>query len=167
MSTEPWRWGDLFEVDVPIDIVSKDLGEMVELRFGGRDTPLLLAAFSPVPDDPETALRSGLKRFAATRGMPLLRARAGLELSRDPSGLVAGRITFLTDLHWMALAVAWSHGAVAGAKGGSCLVIAFAAASQDDDPIFDDAEALFATLHPLDQVVATGAHVAPEAPGEF
>jgi hypothetical protein len=125
---------------------------MVELRFGRGDTPLLLAAFAPLSDPPETAVREALERFAATRGFA--EAKRGLELSRDPYGIVAGRISFITDLHWMALAVAWHHGAAAGQS--SALVIAFSAGSSDDDPIFEHAENLFSTLRPLD-------HIRPEA----
>ncbi len=33
MSTEAWRWGDLFELDVPLAAEVRELGEMIEVRF--------------------------------------------------------------------------------------------------------------------------------------
>ncbi len=161
-ATEPWQWGDLFELDVPRDASAHDLGEMIEMRFRGAETPLLLAAFAPISDDPETAVRGALERFAATRGFS--DARHGLELSQDPDGIVAGRLSFITDLHWMALAAAWHHGAASGQS--SALAIAFSAGSSKEDPIFHHAENLFSTLRPLDHIrSATQFFESPE--GDF
>jgi hypothetical protein len=165
-ATEPWRWGDLFELDVPLSAIVSDLGEMIELRFDDRETPLLLAAFAPLTDGPEQGLRAALERFAVTRGFPLAEARGGLELSRDPEGLIAGRIAFVSDLHWMALGVAWLHGAQAGPSGASALVVGFVGAPGPDDPIFDAAESLFGSLRPLDRVIST-APPAEDPSGDF
>jgi len=169
MSTEAWRWGELFELDVPLDAEVTDLGEMVQLRFAeDPETPLLLATFTPAgaplpatalasrsgPSPAEDAVRSALERFAASRGASPLMAR-GAELVHDDHGLFAGRLAFVTDLAWLALAVAWNQH----------LVIAFAGAQDRDDPIFDRAESLLATLRPLDHVAPLD--LDPEPPGTF
>lgn len=155
MSTEAWRWGDLFELDVPLSADVRDLGEMVELRFAEEpETPLLLAAFSPLPTSggPEQAVRGALERFAVSRGFT--RALAPL-LSVDPQGVVAGRLAFVTDLAWEVLAISWN----------THLVVAFSAASHAEAGIFDRAEALIASLRPSELIVPSPA--LPEAHGDF
>ncbi|MBL8785425.1 MAG: hypothetical protein JNJ59_11020 [Deltaproteobacteria bacterium] len=165
MSTEAWRWGELFELDVPLDAEVTDLGEMVQIRFAeDPETPLLLATFTPATGAPltpnaapsvaEDAVRSALERFAASRGASPLMAR-GAELVHDDNGLHAGRLAFVTDLAWLALAVAWNQH----------LVVAFAGAPDESDAIFDRAESLLATLQPLDLVAPVD--LAPEPPGTF
>jgi hypothetical protein len=156
MSTEAWSWGDLFELDVPTSALVRDLGEMVELRFSELpDTPVLLAAFSPLPDaegGPEHQVRSALLRFAKSRGLAH-GAMPSLHVDRD--GVVAGRVAFRTDLAWEALAVGWNRH----------LVVAFSAASTSDDPIFDQVEDLLSSLRPMELLVP--ARVAAEAEGDF
>lgn len=165
MSTEAWRWGELFELDVPLDAEVTDLGEMVQIRFADDpETPLLLASFMPAgaptptaplgPNAAEDAVRSALERFASARGAGPLVTR-GAELMHDGNGLFAGRLAFVTDLAWLVLAVAWNQH----------LVVAFAGAQDQADPIFDRAEALLSTLHPLDLVTAVD--LAAEPPGSF
>lgn len=155
MSTEAWRWGDIFELDVPLSAQVRDLGEMVELRFAEEpETPLLIAAFSPLPTSggPELAVRGALERFAMSRGFT--RATDPL-LSVDPHGVVAGRLAFVTDLAWEVLAIAWN----------AHLVVAFSAAASTEAGIFDRAEALLATLRPGELLVPSEARA--EAHGDF
>lgn len=159
MDTEAWSWGDLFELDVPVATEVNDLGEMIELRFAEYpDLPLLLAVFSPTPEEvhegggPERAVRLALERFAASRGLsrPIVPA-----LGADPHGIVAGHVAFDVDLHWEALAVAWNQH----------LVVAFAAASHADEGIFARARDLVASLRPLELRVP--ARISADADGDF
>jgi len=156
MDTEAWSWGDLFELDVPRTAEVNDLGEMVELRFAEYpDIPLLMAVFSPMPDEgggPERAVRLALERFAASRGhgRPISPA-----LGADPGGMVAGHVAFDTDLHWEALAVAWNQH----------LVVAFAAASNADEGVFSRARDLVASLRPLELRAPLG--LSDDAAGDF
>ncbi len=176
MSTEPWRWGDLFEVDVPLTMTARDLSDMIELRIADSAAPLLLAAFSPVPGPPDRTTADALTRFSATRGLNSKDAQAGLQLTRDPDGVVAGRLAFVTDLCWEAYALSWraepspssASSASAPTSGEQAtLVLAFCAATTQDDAIFAAAEDLLSTVRPLDLLVAASDHLPPEAPGEF
>ncbi len=154
MSTEAWRWGDLFELDVPLAAEVRELGEMIEVRFPEEaESPLLLAVFSPMtaPGGPEQTVRDALERFAASRSF----RQARPELSVDPHGVVAGRVSFVTDLAWEALAIAWNQH----------LVVAFSAATSPAAGIFDRAEALMASLRPGELVVPRVASA--EAAGDF
>jgi len=158
MSTEAWRWGDMFELDVPLSAEVRDLGEMVELRFAEEPaTPLLLAAFSPLPTSggPEQAVHGALERFALSRGFGRGSGPLRPELSVDPQGVVAGRLAFVTDLAWEVLAIAWNNH----------LVVAFSAAARPDAGIFDRAEALLASLRP-GELIVSGTYL-PEAAGDF
>lgn len=154
MSTEAWWWGDAFELDVPLTAEVRELGEMVELRFREEpETPLLMAVFSPLPvhGGPEAAVRDALERFAQSRGLK----NAQPALSADPQGVVAGRVAFVTDLAWEALAISWNQH----------LVVAFSAAPDPEAGIFDRAETLMATLRPGELVAPRVAE--PEATGDF
>jgi len=168
MSTEPWRWGELFEVDVPLTMTARDLSDMIELRIADSAAPLLLAAFSPVPGPPDRTTADALTRFSATRGLNSKDAQAGLQLTRDPDGVVAGRLAFVTDLCWEAYALSWRAESTAASPGEQAtLVLAFCAATTQDDAIFAAAEDLLSTVRPLDLLVAASDHLPPEAPGEF
>jgi hypothetical protein len=152
--TEVWHWGDLFELDVPLDAEVHDLGEMIELRFSHvPDNPLLVAAFSDEPHGPERAVRSALDRFAQTRGLSPGTGRP--VVSVDPRGVVLGRLAFVADLAWEVLALAWQRQ----------LVVAFSAASVADDPVFVAARELIATLRPS-ELIGTS-ELPPEARGDF
>ncbi len=158
MSTEAWRWGDLFELDVPLSAEVRDLGEMIELRFAEEpETPLLLAAFSPLPTSggPEQAVHGALERFAMSRGFTRATSPFRPELTVDAQGVVAGRLAFVTDLAWEVLAIAWNNH----------LVVAFSAAAKPDAGIFDRAEALLASLRPGEVIVPQTYQ--PEATGDF
>jgi hypothetical protein len=166
--SEPWRWGALFDIEVPASMTARDLGDMIELRLQTSDAPLLMAAFSPVPGPSDRALADALVRFAATRGLPKSRAQSGLLLSRDADGVVAGRLSFVTDLFWEAYALAWAAPSTATSPGESAsLVLAFCAATGKDDPIFEAAAGLLSTLRPLELLVPAADRLPPEAPGDF
>lgn len=166
--SEPWRWGELFDIEVPASMTARDLGDMIELRLQSSDAPLLMAAFSPIAGPTERALADALVRFAATRGLTKARAEKGLQLSRDADGVVAGRLSFVTDLYWEAYALAWAAASSAASPGESAsLVLAFCAATAEDDPIFEAAAGLLSTLRPLELLVPAQGRLPPEAPGEF
>lgn len=168
MSAEPWQWGDLFEIDVPETLTVRDLGDMVELRMREGDGPILMSAFSPVPGPPERAVADALIRFAATRGLSRVNAELGLQLSRDPDGVIAGRLAFVTELCWEAFALAWATAPVEGApQQPSSLVLAFCAAPTQDDPIFDAAGDLLSTARPLELLVPAADRLTPEHVGDF
>jgi|GEM_PF-1884796 len=158
MSTEAWRWGDLFELDVPLSAEVRDLGEMVELRFAEEpETPLLIATFSPLPTSggPERAVQGALERFAMSRGFAQPPAVLDPLVNVDDRGVAMGRLAFVTDLAWEVLAIAWNQH----------LVVAFSAAARPDAGIFDRAEALIASLRPGEVIVSNEAPA--EAPGDF
>lgn len=166
--TEVWRWGDLFEVDIPLSMTARDLDEMIELRVRDSDAPLLLAAFAPVPGPPERAAADALIRFASTRGLPARRAESGLSMSSDPHGMVGGRIAFITDLCWEAYAIAWPIAPTPADPGQqAALVLAFCAARHDDDGIFAAAEVLLSTVRPVELLVSGVEHVPADPPGDF
>lgn len=168
MSAEPWQWGELFEVDVPDTLSVRDLGDMIELRMREGDGPILMSAFSPVPGPPERAVSDALTRFAATRGLSRAKAEAGAQLTRDPLGLVAGRLAFVTDLSWEVYALAWTTEPTRGAPSNpATLVLAFCAAPTQDDEIFDAAGALLSTVRPLELLVPAAGLLAPEPVGDF
>lgn len=168
MSSEAWQWGDLFEIDVPETLAVRDLGDMIELRMREGDGPILLSAFSPVPGPAERAVADALVRFAGTRGLSRQNAEPGLQLTRDPSGLIAGRLAFIVDLCWEAYALAWPAPPTQGAPPNpTTLVLAFCAAPNQDDPIFDAAGGLLSTLRPLELLVPASDVLAPEPAGEF
>jgi len=156
MSTEVWTWGDLFELAVPSTAAVRDLGAVVELCFAEQpEAPIFLTAFSPVPDEEGAAERAAcaaLDRFARSRGLTLPPAP---NLNLLPHGVVAGRLAFALDLVWEAHALVWSRN----------LVVAFVAASKSDDPIFERARTLLATLRPIDLVVS--ANPRTEVLGDF
>lgn len=152
--TEVWHWGDLFELDVPVDATVNDLGEMIELRFADApETPLLLAVFSDEPHGPESAVAAALERFAHSRGLP--RGAAQPVLGLDQRGVAVGRLAFVTDLAWEALAVAWHRH----------LLVAFGASPDRKDPVFAAARRLIATLRPSELIAPRA--LGPESPGDF
>ncbi|MCC6620187.1 MAG: hypothetical protein IT385_02970 [Deltaproteobacteria bacterium] len=160
-----WRWGEVFEVDLPASLMVKDLGDAVELAPLVTDAPehlasspearIHLAVLSPLPTDPATSVRDAIQRFATGHGLAELPA-SHLEVHAASPGIATGRLAFVVaDTAWLVLALAWS----------SHLVLVFTTAPGPSDPIFDRAEALLADIRPL-EVVAPGA-VEPDAPGEF
>lgn len=150
MSTEVFAWGDIFELDVPAGTAVADLGELAELRLPGlAETPVLLVVLSPhVEPGPVEAVTQALRRFAASRGWgsPL-----APETHVGPDGIATGRLAFVADQAWEALALAWNQH----------LVLAFTAAPEATAPVFDGAEALMATLRPCELVVP---RTAPDEP---
>lgn len=164
-SEDTWRWGDVFELDLPPSLIVKDLGDAVELAPVASDGDLPtaearihLAVLSPLMTDPATSVRDAITRFAGAHGLGTLPA-THLEIHADGQGVATGRFAFvIADTAWLVLAVAW----------GRHLVLAFATAPRTtgpSDPIFDIAEALLADLRPL-EVVTPGA-LDPDPPGDF
>jgi hypothetical protein len=168
MSAEPWQWGELFEIDVPESLTVRDLGDMIELRMREGDGPILMSAFAPVPGPPERAAADALTRFAATRGLSRVNAELGVQLSRDPDGVIAGRLAFVNDLCWEVYALAWPAPPGEGAPTSpTTLVLAFCAAPTQDDAIFDAAGALLSTVRPLELLVPAADRLEPDPSGDF
>ncbi|MFO0744625.1 MAG: hypothetical protein U1F43_02990 [Myxococcota bacterium] len=153
---EPWRWGDLFELDVPADLAVRDLGDAIELEPVDRsEASIHLAVLSPLTTPPERSVRDAIGRFAASHGLEAL-PPTHLEVRAEVPGVATGRLAFVVkDSAWLVLAVAWNQS----------LVLTFATAAGPSDPIFDQAEALLATLRPFD--VVSDADLPPETSGDF
>lgn len=167
MSAETWRWGDLFDLEVPDSATTRALGDMVEFGFQDSESTVLLAAFSPVPGPHTKAVEDALIRFAVTRGFSPQRAKEGLEIDIDPHQIVTGRLAFVSaDAAWSVLAMAWPIGAAKGQSDDAVsLVLAFCDAPERLDPIFDHAEALISKLQPINLVIPAALSADPQ--GEF
>lgn len=154
MATEVFQWGDAFELDVPVGTAVNDAGELAELRLPGlEDTPVFLVVLSPHAEpSPEAAVTQALRRFAASRGVS---APIAPETYVAPDGIVSGRLSFVVEQAWEALALAWNHE----------LVLAFTAARETDSPVFDRATELMASLRPCELIVPRTA--AAEAVGDW
>jgi len=154
---EPWCWGDLFELRVPADLAVRDLGEAIELVPVDRlsDARIHIAVLAPLTTAPAASVRDAIRRFAAAHGLERL-PDTHLEVLATVPGVATGRFAFVVgDMAWLVLAVAWNRH----------VVLAFATAPGQDDPIFDMAESLLQTLEPME--VVHDAALPPETSGDF
>ncbi|PKN56058.1 MAG: hypothetical protein CVU56_18190 [Deltaproteobacteria bacterium HGW-Deltaproteobacteria-14] len=153
-AVETWSWGELFELDLPVDWEVQDHGDAIEICPVAGVGGIQLATLDAPEDEAPTALVARLvERFAATRGAAGPHPTA---VEREPTGLTRARLRFdADDGHWLACAVTWHRVAV--------FVTAFARA--EDARMLLVAEGLFDGLRPRDLPAA--ADLPPDAPGDF
>lgn len=152
--TETWSWGELFELDLPVDWEVQDHGDAVEICPVAGVGGIQLATLDAPDGEAPSALVSGLvERFAATRGAA---GSSPTGVERDPAGLTRARLQFeADDGHWLACAITWHRHAV--------FLTAFARA--EDARMLLVAAGLFDGLRPRDLPSPTD--LPPDPPGDF
>ncbi|TNF35873.1 MAG: hypothetical protein EP329_05795 [Deltaproteobacteria bacterium] len=151
---ETWSWGELFEIDLPLDWEVRDLEDAVEIcPVSGVGGVQLATLDAPTDEAPSAAVVGLIERFAATRGAA---GPIPADVEQDGAGITRARARFdADDGRWVACAATWSHHVV--------LLTAFARA--EDARMLLVAEGLFDGLRPVDMPHAR--ELPPDAPGDF